>query len=673
MEDSIWRPASEQQESQAARLANYNGKQFNVVRRHQQAGKTNSQKASEMAPASSHYELLKQQQQSALGQNSRQYHDNNNNNNGNNNSSKVKLLITPATNYGSGKQQMIHSSATATLANVPNPKQQHQLQPRSHTLQNGLKNYHHYDYYHASDSNCASQRPLQQQQANHYEENILLFATEHDRQAPMQVPALERQRATAEQQQVSAGCPPPTTQHRQIYQGATGKFVNHYASWRRAQSPSGGANYSFHVPTYLQQAPISGQRRRAHSPAQARNLQYQESGFGFVAPAELVSSNRPSTGFNQSFRSRTIAHIPNMVKLTTTAHSNGAQRQPSSGDFTPSTYEDFYERPTVTVSSSSAGFVGKSHLMRSAGDLLKVHVIEFERPLAELGADNPFKPGTELSWEADMMVRLMKRGYPVDELPVLVQTAKQVALDKQRAANKSQPSAKSAISAKSPNELSGNRSQQEQQQQRPSETNGTCKRTSEASTTLNVEEQAGRSAGRNANELVRRQSSSELNSAKQAWANSLQRAKSMPRFAASARAEEDSIDRLITSIENETSTHLLERASSSNELSSTSSPGREGGSLRETTAITKVPSNRKINSNNKDSKGNVTKRKAAASKGGNRQHSAKAKRLAIVKDGNKNAKAEPESNNIKEADLNRYNKKIKKKDKRRSALCCIIQ
>lgn len=40
------------------------------------------------------------------------------------------------------------------------------------------------------------------------------------------------------------------------------------------------------------------------------------------------------------------------------------------------------------------------------------------------GRDNPFKPGTELSWEADLIVRLYKKGHPLSEVPLLLESIK---------------------------------------------------------------------------------------------------------------------------------------------------------------------------------------------------------------------------------------------------------
>lgn len=54
----------------------------------------------------------------------------------------------------------------------------------------------------------------------------------------------------------------------------------------------------------------------------------------------------------------------------------------------------------------------------SDGELQRAHQVQ-------LDSDNPFKPGTLLSWEADLMVRLMTRGYPVKDLPELVRRAKE--------------------------------------------------------------------------------------------------------------------------------------------------------------------------------------------------------------------------------------------------------
>lgn len=193
-------------------------------------------------------------------------------------------------------------------------------------------------------------------------------------------PSLQQQ----QQQQVRLLRPGNQQAHHQQQQPshyqpqmAVGKFVNYYPAERQpsSQLTSSQRNYSFHVP-------LSGPGSNGGQLCQSR--------YASGAPPKPSS-----VGWSGAFKSRTISHLP-----------EAAANQYESG----SNYEHLYERARL-----------------SETDLYKAHRVSLVG--LEPGSDNPFRPGTELSWEADLMVRLMKRGYPLAELPALIRSAKQIRPD----------------------------------------------------------------------------------------------------------------------------------------------------------------------------------------------------------------------------------------------------
>lgn len=389
------------------------------------------------------------------------------------------------------------------------------------------QNDHHYDYYTDSDLTASQQLPPTtttngfQTSDHNYCDNILLFATEHGGGGRDLAQAHAR-----------AGQP---ARHYSAAATPTGKFVNYYPSCRQSRSPSAERrkNYAFHIPQQQQQ---QLQQASNYHPASykmpksttihnlssssggaacgATRQQLYQARYGFVAPADKIGEQqqrrlleRPS--LNQSFRSRTIAHIPSMVKLSTELAAP-KQPGPATGGgldaqlfnrTAGNNYEDFYEKPGVLAKQF---VLSEADLLRTGANLVDIKRAYLPR---DDGFDNPFKPETELSWEANLMVKLMKRGYPVNELPALVEAAKQIVLERQ----------------------------QEQQQ----------------------EEIRLKTASR---PLVRRQSISDIKSGRQVWADSLSRTISMPRFPSAAKGppiggadnDADSLDKLILRIENET-------------------------------------------------------------------------------------------------------------------------
>lgn len=516
------------------------------------------------------------------------HHDNNNNNSASNNddnnggnNGRVRPPIAPvAAERSCGSKQQQQFVGYELVKQQPLPARSHQLPSIGGATQNDRqKSYHHYDYYTESDL-TGSLPPIaaSKQTANHYEENILLFATEHNggqnsnsnNNGPIAHKQAEKQRQVtkylngASHKQQLAAASLEAYGSRSAKQaancsnqllapslGQTGKFVNYYPSWRQSQSPTTGhqQNYSFHVPLHLQ-----GSHR------QPAGQQHYPARYGFVAPigsrkqVALENPNSSVAGRSQRERlatfnrSRTISHLPNMVKISvedTSINNSRAKNNLKPEESSNCHYEDFYDRP--------ASSIGTRQFMRSDGDLLKAHLVTLR--ITDEGLDNPFKPGTELSWEADMMVRLMKRGYPVQELPVLVQTAKQVALDKESSkqllidestqmaarrrppARKSGPAKASTWSHKMTRSNSGERFEK--------------RFTEEIDPGLILSDQQP---------LVRGRSSNDLSLGKQVWANSLSRTKSMPRFSEPTSDDADSIDKLITSIEQEMSELLKSEA-----------------------------------------------------------------------------------------------------------------
>lgn len=501
-------------------------------------------------------------------QQNQHYDSNNNSNNNGFNSSKVKLLITPAAGrlpeVCGSKQQMALSSQ-----NTISCMQASYNNDRSQQQQSRQKNYHHYDYYTDSEL-TSSQKEVQQQQLNHHDqENILLFATEHEnsntdtKQSYANGNYRQRAGVTPEttQQPPSQQQVPPVnnstraksaTHHHNQYSSffynnnvpQTGKFVNYYPSWRQTQSPTKSyhQNYSFHVPLMQQQYHLNQQPL------------YQPR-YSFVAPIERIYVT-PGGRFKQSFKSQTISHIPNMVRVsveeTTGERKTKAAIAVASTDNNDS-FENYYDKPQPAVNKMGDVNTNKCFI-KSEGDLLKAHVIDLRH---DKGYDNPFKPGTELSWEAEMMVRLIKRGYPIQELPVLVETAKHLAKERQKT--------KASLNKTDSKTKEGARNNDDEMLNESITTtklinkviNNQSNNLSPPPLTTSYSAKK-RNNQKSENIKLRRQSSqSDLSSGKQVWANSLSRTKSMPRFSnySSQRnidyEDIDSLDKLITSIENE--------------------------------------------------------------------------------------------------------------------------
>jgi hypothetical protein len=324
------------------------------------------------------------------------------------------------------------------------------------------------------------------------------------------------------------------------------------ASGAEACSPQAGGGGSFselagHDEIELAHGP---QQRPATGAAPAA----RQTHYGYVAAADRVAAATASqqglARFNKSLRSRTIPHLSSMVQVTMDdelAAANGALA------------------PAVSDSN-----------------LLKRHVVVWRRN-GELDHDNPFKPGTQLSWEADLMVRLIKRGYPIDQLPSLVEAAK---LEAAARAKQQQLAAGAGADYDGPG--AGQEEERYDQQQRrqrrrqrddeSTPTGGFLKSNlrqankaaagyatgaanpsrpiSGAHSHLNLMPAGGKPTDNAAQppglheHRSGRQSALAPDECKAIWANSLRRAKSVPRFSHS-EPDADSLDKLITSIEME--------------------------------------------------------------------------------------------------------------------------
>lgn len=475
-------------------------------------------------------------------------------------------------------QQQKPTSQMERLANMSNPYEQWPAanEPRN-CWPNSKTNYHHYDYFTDSDLTLASAASPRQL----YNENILLFATEHaagangHQQAPRQPTGLpvhkqqQQQQQVASPQRASVSLANTTTTSQpagaceQLPSDAdagrpsrarqkVGKFVNYYPSSRQPSASRQTSPYSFHVPLHLQQpasrsASPSVYYLSAHSGAEPattgnrRHRAHQQARYGYVTSANGTNRLRltPAPGqFSQSLRSRTIGHIPSLVHTNKTSDSSSPYEREArnqTGNGNGQTHQEGV--PLAT---------GK-HLIASESDLLRSHVV-YLRP-GDTGHDNPFRPGTELSWEADMMVRLIKRGYPLQELPSLVQAAKEVARETghsqsfERLATKTNSNSNNGSS----NGISHS-----------SYSNGLRKQTNNKSLSERNQQQRQRRLSAGGAELVASaRSRQHMASCKQVWADSLSRTKSMPRFysatndASADRDDTDSLDKLISDIERE--------------------------------------------------------------------------------------------------------------------------
>lgn len=421
-----------------------------------------------------------------------------------------------------------------------------------------------------------------------------------------------------------------------------GKFVNYYPSTRQPQgsstsSPSHKRHtspYAFHVPLYRQQAL---QQTRAKSPISPRYERYlyesppnsfgprqawpgssqaaclyddqyfanhdqqnygdnqegdqdtamampeiKQARYGYVAPLDRLESKvsldkyqqqkLPISKFNNSLRSRTIGHIPNMVQVSVDDNMWPTTKQASTR--------------LLAYSANHQPMISANHCTnRSEGDLLKAHRIAWRHSNKyDLGHDNPFKPGTELSLEADLMVRLIKRGYPIEELPNLVQATKEVLAHQNDSRlrskscdrfNNTEEITTIGKSEKSGGYLSSNL-------RHVGETNLNDVKNKSSAVAINT---VIRPQFKSHSNLLKAQNRSkkeeqnngqldELESCKRIWANSLSRAKSLPRFnctnkensktntnrlltSAPQTDDTDSLDKLITNIESEISDLLV--------------------------------------------------------------------------------------------------------------------
>lgn len=477
----------------------------------------------------SHGNLEKQQQHHY------DYYDNDNNN--------APARRTAAKPFECYKQRTAiatrPATAAATGAQLTSLHQPLRSQPPR------ISHYHHHHHHYdcATDSDLTRSQLVSTNSSNNninnYEQNILLFATEHQNDGQHQAEPMRfnahRQHLNQNQQQQQA---------RGLAQPRTGKFVSHYPSWRQTNSPTFyHQNYSFHVPLSPQQL---------YPPPVGQQQQQQQQLYRL----------RQGSARSARFKSRTIAHLPQYGAVNQQAADTNGEQQ----DHHHHHHHNHQRVANVaTRHQLDDEALATKHYVLSEGDLLMAQQVPITQDL-----DNPFRPGTELSWEADMMVRLMKRGYPVQELPALVEAAKQVA--RHQSANSPQLCAQVQTRADKPL-------------------------------------------------LTRRQSmNNELDATGQlVWASSLSRAKSAPRF-----ADADSIDQLITSIENEMSDLLRDKSGgkkldSESELRSQTSDG----------SMTKAPTrksaaNAKLKSRTRTKEQQVdrSQRKHSSSQGGNERYNA---------------------------------------------------
>lgn len=343
----------------------------------------------------------------------------------------------------------------------------------------------------------------------------------------------------------------------------TGRFVNYYPPTRQMQSPptstSQYRNYSFHVPLYMQRSPLSHQQQqryfnqqhsnqypsRVQSPAFSRQsssrytyakLPPQQLTHGRLAEAvNIVESDQEHIlpisltpkPLNKFTRSQTIHNLSSK-----TPNNPYEQRQDPTKLDDDSQLEDAYDLRR-----------GSLRCMASEGDLLRRDIVRY----CDGGRDNPFKPDTELSWEADIMVKLMKRGYPIAELTRLVEAAKSYKFDNgnHHPQNQRLPSraGQDAETTGAPNQREDRRGHAQEKK---------CNQLSgrEDLSVAKAECDRGICRRSSVNQLDEKRSE-----CKQVWADTLKRTKSMPKFTLN---DTDSLDKLITSIENEISS-LLER------------------------------------------------------------------------------------------------------------------
>lgn len=356
---------------------------------------------------------------------------------------------------------------------------------------------------------------------------------------------------------------------------ATGRFVNYYPPSRQTQSPptstSHYRNYSFHVPLYMQRSPMNYHNHhhqqqhhyyhypphsnqypsRPQSPAFSRQSssryayaklppqQQSRQGPADEVSDAVVESDQDyvlqtpiiSKPFNKSIRSQTIHNL----NSTILDNPYEQRRDPLKLDDDANQIEDAYNLRRRSL-----------RCMASEGDLLRTDIVRY----CDGGWDNPFKPDTELSWEADVMVRLMKRGYPISELTKLVEAAKLYKTD---------------VNGESQQKQATHNLRQETSGKRTTGALNQAKTKSSYSLDRKCDQSLSREKDltgnkTDRNKILRRQSSvnqldDKKSASKQVWADTLKRTKSMPRF---TLEDADSLDKLITSIENEISSLLDE-------------------------------------------------------------------------------------------------------------------
>lgn len=502
------------------------------------------------------------------------------------------------------REQNIVEESNQTKSRGDNKKKSNKMNRQRLEDQQG-----YYDYCQTTDFSY-DLSPPGRQPAAHYEENILLFATEHSNSngggqfnkrptttnnnngsSSGRSSSLIRRPNHSSNAVASNTCSPvqrPSRARQQV-----GRFVNYYPSSRQPTPTRHTSPYSFHVPlnqqvrssmSHRSPSPMSSNyqiigsslagdplttpmrragSRRSRSSRPPGQVVYQQR-YGYVAPVERLEQLPPGQSrFNQTLRSRTIGHLPSMVHVSVEDNTKSKLdlTQPDEDHFEYS-QQDFEEIPEKTpIISKGRSFVA------SEGDLLKAHVVTMRSK--DLGYDNPFKPGTELSWEADLMVRLIKRGYPVQELPNLVRAAKEVAtsslLDEEkilitnneREKKKSQSCERIGTSGVA-NSIGGHSAITNFNDKLHSTNkypNKLIKTTGRNNSSKNIKDKSATLS----------HSGVDLSSCKQIWANSLSRAKSMPRFysnhnsSTTTKDDSDSLDKLITSIEQEISDIRKER------------------------------------------------------------------------------------------------------------------
>ena len=398
-----------------------------------------------------------------------------------------------------------------------------------------------------------------------YDENLLLFATEHDPAGAKANLQTASSPLSESQGRVASGARSALRQRprnggaekRARSAAPMGRFVSlypapasHYGSLANASATANGgaaaasspsAPYAFHVPASWQRA------RQTPSPTQ-RN-QPQAARYGYLARDAPKHQAPPVAKFNRSLRSRTIEHLPSMVQVS--VGDTQANRK----------------RAENSLQQDERLELGPNALLASAGRLQASaeqpsltqarHTIQCPADAPNRCQDNPFKPGTELSWQADLMVRLIKRGYPIEHLSGLLEAAKG-ARQRRSELNASQ---------------SCERLASHKQQQRPAASRqGQESRRLHSVSQTNLKTLPSPGSGGAHSKVAAPLPGPTLDECRRLWASSLPRARSVPRSLQAAgeqggplagrREDADSLDRLILDFERETS-HLFDEPAES--------------------------------------------------------------------------------------------------------------